>query len=211
MRLENDDGAGSAVVVYAGERTFVLTCAHVAKNAKLTAEFFSWRDGRVLLGEKFDTVVVASDELLDLALMEVKCPPGRGIALPLAEDPRLGEEVVVLGCPLGYRVRPSFGHLTVIDGTFQERDALATDATVIFGNSGGALVAQRGGKWVLLGVPEAICAVGFNQPVPTMNWAIPASTVHKFLIDQFADFILDPELLPESMDELRQWYNCGRP
>lgn len=162
--IRTSTGAGSGMIIESSGT--ILTNAHVVfgvdeAEIKLT-------DGRILLA-----TVMGRDEALDVALLKVQ-----GDNLPTVElgDSSLvqqGDEVFTLGYPFGLEGDVSFKEGTIsrtfidAEGTYFE-----TSAEIHPGNSGGAMVNDRG---IVVGINTATFGITADgvQLGETIKFAIP--------------------------------------
>ena len=166
--LAADDPAWTGTGFVVSPAGYLLTCAHVVKDAAKI---------RVTLGAKsWEAAVLAVDDAHDLALLQI--PTKDLTALPLANSNaiELGQEARAFGYPLSDYLGED---LKVTRGTIagiSMRDAqkiFQIDAAVNPGNSGGPLVNENG---EVIGVVNArlrtdiATAVGFAVPI---NYAKP--------------------------------------
>ncbi len=159
-------GFGSAVVVEAGG--VMVTSAHVVGGGRE-----GW--AATLDSGQIRFEVAGADPLSDLAVL--RCEPGLPpLVLGDAERLRVGQLVIAVGSPLGYRGTVTAG---VVSGLRRwlpvfasERgrrpppileNLIQTDAALNPGNSGGALADSRGR---LVGVNTAVAGVGVGLAVP---------------------------------------------
>ncbi|HUT31941.1 MAG TPA: SUMF1/EgtB/PvdO family nonheme iron enzyme [Planctomycetota bacterium] len=163
---ERPSATGTAFFV--GKGGYLLTCAHVVKGA-----------GRVEVSiglKSLEAAVLAMDEELDLALLQVRV---EGVAtLPLANSNavEVGTEVRAFGFPLssviGEDLKVTKGTISGISMRAAQK-VLQVDAAVNPGNSGGPLVNEKG---EVVGVVSAkivdvkVSNVGFSVPI---NYAKP--------------------------------------
>jgi serine protease DegQ len=163
-------GQGSGVVYDAEGR--IVTNAHVVGDATEV--------GIVLAsGEELEGDVVASDELTDLAVVDVE-RDGLAAAAFATSLPDVGELAVAIGSPLGFANTVTAGIVSALHREIpsggQTRalvDLIQTDAAISPGNSGGALV---NGDGEVIGInvayipPEArAVSIGFAIPAPTVR------------------------------------------
>lgn len=174
-------GVGSGMVVHANGQ--VLTNAHVVAQASaIEVEFAS--------GERLAAKVVFTDDLLDLALLELVAPsPSTPIAfVPVsfsAKAPTPGAWVMAVGQPFGLGHTVTVG---VIGGLGRDHDDLGrpdglredgiwnfiqTDASINIGNSGGPLVDADG---QVVGITTAVRNDGQG-----LAFAVPAAMARRFL------------------------------
>lgn len=159
--------AGSGVVVNA-EEGYVLTNAHVVKNAD-TIEV-TLTDGRELSAE-----LVGIDEEVDLAVLKLESANNlTEIAIADSTELRVGDFVVAIGNPFGLGQTVTSGIVSALGrtglGIEGYESFIQTDASINPGNSGGALVNLRG---ELVGINTAIIApaggnVGIGFAIPTV-------------------------------------------
>ena len=158
-QIVTDEGSGSGFV-YAvrGEKAHLVSNAHVVgKSPQVTVE---------LDGETYNGQVIGTDEVADVAAVEICC--GEFRALRFSDvDSKVGQEVVVIGYALGLKGGPS-----VTRGIISARryhtgsgtNVLQTDASINRGNSGGPMLSMNGSvvgmnTWKLSG--GTIESVGF--------------------------------------------------
>ena len=178
-----DDGLGSGVV--AGEGDVVVTNEHVVRGADQI-------ELALADGERVAARVLATDAYTDLAVLE----PER-TDLPAAqfrdELPQLGEPVLAVGSPLGFRNSVTLGIVSgvgrEIPGAAAQAPALVnliqTDAAISPGNSGGALVDADG---QVVGINDAYLPP--ETGAVSIGFAIPSPTV----LDVMADLREDGEV-----------------
>lgn len=161
-----DSGLGSGVVF--DEGGWVLTNHHVVAGAQQVAI-------RPADASRVPATVVASDEQTDLAVLRTEAD------LPVPEFrtnlPEVGELVLAVGSPLGFRNSVSMG---IVSGLGREVpgaagrapalvDLIQTDAAISPGNSGGALV-DGDGRVVGINdayIPPQAGAVSIGFAIPT--------------------------------------------
>lgn len=138
-------------------------------------------------GSTYKARLVSSDPQNDLAVLKVDSPePFPYVKMGTSEDLMIGESVVVLGNPLGFKNSVTTGVLSATDRTiaFQGRSGeikyeglIQTDALINPGNSGGPLVNING---ELIGINTAIVSMAQG-----IGFAIPVDKVRKTLIKLF--------------------------
>jgi S1-C subfamily serine protease len=134
-------GRGSQGTGFFVRQKYILTNEHVVENqAVVDIEF---RNSTKITG-----VVVATDPVLDLALIAV---PSNGVPLSLSTDnPKAGDEAYALGHPQGLKFSLARGIISAVrtmklgPGGANAAAYLQTDVAINPGNSGGPLVS--GGK-----------------------------------------------------------------
>lgn len=121
---------GAGVVVAPG---IVLTANHVLKGQE----------------------ALKADEPNDLAL--IKKDGGVPITLPV-EQPSVGSEVVIVGCPIGQCLTITRGYITKMD----DGEHMVVSATGYPGNSGGPCLwySSLRREWVLVGIVQSVAYTG---------------------------------------------------
>jgi S1-C subfamily serine protease len=184
-------GNGSGTVI---SKKLILTNNHVSRHftdgiipfeAKL-------RKGREVLHFKATAKVIANDEARDLALLEIvdnEWPGEVAQFAPAQIEFFPGETVFICGSPLGIDPFITQG-LVALTSYNDENDILVT-ATALPGSSGGGLFIKRGGRYIQLGVVQAIpgmpplySMVPVIIPVIGQASAIPSKTVRAFLAEK---------------------------
>jgi serine protease Do len=184
-----------------GERTYVLTNAHVVEPGR------GWKEPvelRVLVsGRKAPLVgrVVARGRVpdADIAVIEVR---GTDVPVtPIASDDGLdlGDDLVVIGAPFGKGLSVAAGIVSQVEYDFTENAAsprvprsLKTDAAIGYGSSGGGVFDVPGGR--LVGLVEGYRtarvefgkqsdAYSFDVPMPGETFVAPAAKLRRFLSD----------------------------
>ena len=152
---------GSGLVL--DKQGHILTNEHVIESAKKI--HVSFGDGT-----KVHASVLASDPLLDLAVLVVDVPAATLHPLTLGSSAglRLGDTVVAIGNPFGFERSVSVGvvsglhrQMTAPNG-FTISNAVQTDAAVNHGNSGGPLLDAQGR---VIGVNAQIADSGVDANV----------------------------------------------
>jgi S1-C subfamily serine protease len=136
-------GLGSGVLISAEGR--VLTAAHVVQVAETV--FVELAGGETLAAK-----VVASEPSADLALLELERAPSRPTVAVLGDSDaaQIGDEVFVVGAPLGMSHSLTFGHISArrvvndLFGGFEPAELFQTDAAINSGNSGGPMFDREG-------------------------------------------------------------------
>lgn len=169
VQVITESGEGSGVRITAG----IITNAHVVKDA---LQIKVATDDRRIATAK----VLRIDANADLALLQVDLIVPSLDTEPASQQ-RQGDEILVLGYPLGLRDGGGQATLTrgLISGTGIEsgtgRSLIQTDAAINHGNSGGAMVNMRG---KLIGVPTFVIRTNDAQGV---NFAVGTDTIMAFL------------------------------
>jgi len=170
---EESEGAGSGVIVDSANG-YVLTNHHVIATASAI---------RVTLNDNrsFDAAIIGSDELADLAVLQIEADGLTAISFASTEDLLVGDYVVAIGNPFGIGQTVTSGIVSALGraGGFAGdvnafEDFIQTDASINPGNSGGALINLRG---ELVGINSAIISTGFGGGNVGIGFAIPADMI----------------------------------
>jgi serine protease DegS len=130
---------GSGVIVTA--EGHILTNNHVIAGADEIQVML--HDGRTA-----NAVVIGTDPATDLAVLQVNLPDLRPVTLGDSDTARVGDVVLAIGNPLGFRHTVSQGIVSALgrfglqSNTYE--DYIQTDALIHEGNSGGALIDVQG-------------------------------------------------------------------
>ncbi|WP_188537089.1 trypsin-like peptidase domain-containing protein [Paenibacillus segetis] len=157
--------SGSGVVISAdGE---ILTNFHVIDGAStISVEFNDQRAFKT-------STLLLKDETRDLALIKIDAKSLPYVNIGDSTKLELGEEVVAIGSPLGYKNSLTSGVVSQTLRTVEGQNYIQISAPIDHGSSGGALFNMRG---ELVGVTSA-----FIQSSADINLAIPSSDVTTFL------------------------------
>lgn len=167
---------------------------------KAKVEYFDYvNTSTVDSSNRYTADIVAYDKNDDLAVLRIDSPKRfRHVADLIPKDKikglRLFMDVVVSGCSMAHEPFCNFGQLTFLKEIIDQKTYMMTNASSIFGNSGGALFLYETGE--LIGVPSRISAVqlGFGVDIITwMGFSAHPSRIFEFLRDQELIFIYDPE------------------
>lgn len=156
--------------------------------------------------------IVGWDKDADVALLELRSGEPAQYVAELITPEELDElmtltPVLVVGCSLGIKPLPSYiATLSSLDAEVEGLRYFMSNAGVYFGNSGGACFVLETGKW--LGIPSRINVklIGFGaDPIPFLNYIIPAPRVYDLLTDWCYDFIMPwTGKTPEECEETRK-------
>ncbi len=170
-------GLGSGVIVRrTGNTVYVLTNNHVA--GKATQITVNLNDG-----QKFDAKLVGADERSDIALVSFEAKKDSNIvvaALGDSDKVKVGDIVLAMGAPLGYRQSVTQGIVSATgrsgDQIGNMNDFIQTDAAINQGNSGGPLVNIYG---EVIGINTWIASssggsqgLGFSLPINSLKKSI---------------------------------------
>lgn len=194
----SETGLGSGVLV--GENAnFILTAAHVVGNAeRIMVEFFD--------GESIPASVERISRLADVSLIRLDHPPEEPHAATIgnSDDTRIGEEVFIIGAPMGLTYSLSRG---VISGRHSEelltRDGnmvefFQTDASINTGNSGGPMFNYRG---EVIGIVSSILtrSGGFEG----IGFAATSQIAKTLLMNRSSKYFgIDALLLPHELAQV---------
>lgn len=165
-------GSGSGVVFTADG--LILTNHHVVDGAETTRVIF--QDGRI-----YEATIIGSDELTDLAVLEIPATGLIPVELGSTGGLQIGDRAIAVGNPLGLEGGASLtvGVVSAFDREVNTGDAtplfgmLQTDAPITNGSSGGALVDGEGkliGITTAIGVSESGAeGIGFATPVEVVR------------------------------------------
>lgn len=162
-------GSGSGVV-YDAANGYVLSNEHVVSVGD---EFrVTLADGRV-----YEADLVGADESTDIAVLRISATNLSAVTIGTTQGLTVGQPAIAVGSPLGLTGGPSLtvGVLSALGREVQVSSEvrlfgmLQTDAPIISGSSGGALVDAAGrliGITTAIGVSEAGAeGIGFATPV----------------------------------------------
>lgn len=172
------EGLGSGVVV--DPSGWVLTAAHVVQTAEeVNVELAS--------GETVPAKVVASEVLVDLALLKLDRVPAKLVAAQPGDSSRLeiGDPIFIVGAPLGISQSLSVGHVSgrrqanALFGGFEAAELIQTDAAINTGNSGGPMFNMRG---EVVGIVSSILSRsgGFEG----IGFAVSSNTARRLITDR---------------------------
>jgi len=142
-------GSGFVIKVVDGKPQ-IITAAHiVSSNSSITVEFIN--------GVRYTAKLITLDEGRDLALLEITDkqdlnspePEYKILALANLEKVKIGEQVILIGHPLGLKYSITSGVISalrkeIIGPGFVIYNAIQTDTDIIGGNSGGPLLLSNG-------------------------------------------------------------------
>lgn len=176
LDLSGTEWTGSGFLYEYKGKKYAITNAHVIENAaNEDSSIFVFMYDR----SKHMVKVLGADSFYDIAVLEFSATPGAAYP-PLAfkqEPARLGEPVYAIGNPLGeFPYSVSEGIISGknrVRGSFKGKFGfIQSTATIIWGNSGGPLVDQKG-KVAGINSQIEITSNGYIQP--QINFALEAS------------------------------------
>jgi len=128
-------------------------------------------------GKEFQTKVLASDKINDLAIIKANIKPNLIYPVSL-NDAELLEEVIVAGYPLGKKISASIkatsGTITALAGLGDNYSEFQTDAALNSGNSGGPIINEKGN---VVGVAVSKWQ---EQGVESFNFGVKSSVLNIF-------------------------------
>jgi S1-C subfamily serine protease len=192
-------------------RTFILTAWHIVQEnvdedgRPVPLEIDFYNGGSLQRTEPGR--IVARDETLDLALIEVRgyTVYEQKARLPRREDlDRIGifSKVYAIGCPLGYSPLPTSGELTSKDKELDGNTYWMINAPTIFGNSGGGIYHAE--SRTLIGVLSRISAYKnmIDVAVPHMGLVTPMNQVYDWLDKTRFGFVYRDRFKPRATKPL---------
>jgi S1-C subfamily serine protease len=144
---DTTDSFGSGVVV--DKDGYILTNNHVIDHAAQGGTFYVTFSDQ----SRIQADIVGHDPKTDLAVLKVNTSKLTVAALGDSDQLAVGDPVIAIGSPLGFRGTVTNGIVSALDRAVPEDesdpnaavlDAIQTDAAINPGNSGGALVDQSG-------------------------------------------------------------------
>lgn len=164
-RVERSLGSG---VIYDGKGHIVTNYHVIAEATQINVQL---RDGREAPAE-----LVGSDQDTDLAVLRIKLANLPEIKMGRSDRLRVGDPVLAIGNPMGLGQTVTQGIISATGrgrlGVSTFESFIQTDAAINFGNSGGALVDDKG---ELIGINTAIIAR--NAGIEGIGFAIPVDLV----------------------------------
>ena len=168
LKTQVGDQAGTGSGVFFRTDGHVLTNAHVVEGTSAIRVVMA--DGRELPAR-----LIGTDPDTDTAVVKVDGGPFAVATLGSALDLRVGQTAIAIGSPLGLAGGPSVT-VGVVSGLHREIrprgssrtlvDLIQTDATIVPGSSGGALVDTDGAVIGITTAAEAgVDGVGFATPI----------------------------------------------
>ena len=181
-----------------GQKTFVLTNAHVVEPSRSWASPVRIDVLPSAGGERVQATVVASGQAPDADMAVLEIPAALPVT-PLAQDDglELGDDLVVIGAPFGKGLSVAAGIVSQVEYEFSESagqprraKSLTTDAAIGYGSSGGGVFEVPSGRLIGLveGYRTARVAFGkdadqyaFDVPMPGETFVAPAAKIRRFL------------------------------
>jgi len=164
MLVDISVGVGSGVIFHPDG--YIVTNYHVIVGSSRIAVHFS--DGRRKYAK-----VVGFDQQNDIAVLKVNIKTPKVADLGDSSLVRTGDVVLAIGTPFGlFKNSVTMGIISAIDhGPFHPM--IQTDASINFGNSGGALINAKG---QVIGISSAKFSIEKNDEIG-INFGTPIDTV----------------------------------
>lgn len=176
QRLTATGGLGSGVVI--STDGLILTAAHVVEFANEVVVKFTHE-------AKYPADVLATSTATDVALLKLRLLPKKlkPVVLGNSETTKTGEQILVIGAPLGLEHSLSVGHISRkmkknILSNGEMAEFLQTDAAINQGNSRGPMFNLKG---ELIGIVSFILSNsgGFEG----LGFAVDVNTIKKSMLE----------------------------
>lgn len=141
-------GSGSGIVI--SDDGYILTNAHVVDEMTSYTVQVTTTDPVEGTGitEKYDAALVGSDTDTDLAVLKIEVQGLQAAVLGDSDGLHLGDDIVVIGNPLGLETSVSKGIISGLNRQISSNErslsSIQTDAAINSGNSGGAMFDMYG-------------------------------------------------------------------
>lgn len=173
LDVERDDGTATGSGVLYRDDGLLLTSAHVVAGSLAISVVLT--DGR-----RLDGALLGSDELTDVALVDLDGTGFPVAVLGTSEGLEVGAPTIAIGSPLGLAGGPSVttGVISALDRRVESvhgeplHGMIQTDAPIAPGSSGGALVDASG---AVIGITTAVA----NQAGGRFGFATPIDLAHR--------------------------------
>lgn len=201
-------------------KTFILTNHHVIASSisiekkwnslkqafcdtevceDVIVEVFNYNeDGKENGRTNYDAKIVAYDSDEDLALIQLNASVKIAHIAKLSDPSqkfRMFDKVFAVGCPLGELPMPTEGQVTGLSKMIERKSFWSISANIAYGNSGGAVFAEKDNDFYFIGVPSRVASSGF-QIIPYMAYIIPMDRINNWFSHQKLDFLLDKNKTP---------------
>ena len=183
VRISSASGIGSGVVIHhRGTETtekynYILTASHVIENqSSVSVTFYSYSN-TIISETTLTAFVVVTDTDKDIALLRVLCGSvAKAKLAPENYTPYLFTPVWTVGCSLGLKPRPSFGHLCALGDSVA--NYWEVSSPILPGNSGGPVF--DGTTHEVIGIVVWVHTYQ-GQLITTMAGIVPIQTIYEFL------------------------------
>ena len=209
-------GMGSGVFI--APEGLVLTAAHVIQTAETVEVVFT-------NGEVLKATIISSAPPADVALLQLEKIPSDPVIAMMgnSDEVEVGEEIFVVGAPLGITHTLSVGHISArrdagaLFGAFSRAEMFQTDAAINVGNSGGPMFNMKG---QVIGIVSSM--VSRTGGFEGIGFAVTSNTADDLVVtgrsawSGFEGYYLAGELaevfnLPQSIGVLVQRVADGSP
>ena len=165
-----DVGETSGTAFFINNEGYLLTNNHVVEGCKLQKiNYFN---------KEHDTEIIATDKILDLALLKVKLKPKSYLSFSKNEPKKL-QIIYIAGYPLGKYLSDDLkiddGKINALKGFEDNSNEIQVSVPINPGNSGGPIVNEKGQL-------VAIAVSGMSKEVTeSLNFGIKSSAAANFL------------------------------
>lgn len=176
---EERDVSGCGTGFFVNGDGYVLTNSHVVRGS--SKHYVNYR------GERYFARVAGEDKLNDLAVLKTDCPAESIALFREHKNPTTGEDVIVVGFPLGGRVSnrhtATTGIISSIVGFGDDSRSVQITAPVHGGNSGGPLLDEYGCVIGIVNakINDAKIIAEYGEIPQNINFAIKSSIAESFL------------------------------
>ncbi len=141
-------GAGSGIVI--SSDGYIITNAHVVDDMDRFVVHVTTTDPVEGTGvvDEYEATLIGSDTDTDLAVIKIEAENLQAAVLGNSDDLHLGDDVVVIGNPMGLETSVTKGIVSGLNRQLYSSErslsSIQTDAAINSGNSGGALFNMHG-------------------------------------------------------------------
>ena len=176
IHVIDQEGMGQGTGIVLTEDGYIITNAHVVQGAQVA--------GVVLSNDlSYEASLVGISPEEDLAVLKIDAQGLTPAEFGDSFAVKVGDEVSALGNPLGYRLTMTSGIVSAVDRQMVVEGStmylLQTNTAINFGNSGGALLNDRG---QVIGV-TTVKIISDDGSTEGLGFAIPTERV-KYVVDQ---------------------------
>lgn len=170
IEADIDRGTSGGTGCIVSKNGIILTSSHVVEKAKnIHVTTYSGREYKA-------SVIAILRNKSDLALIKIDTSEN----LPLSKfanssDIKVGQRVLALGCPFGFKNTLTTGIISRID---YERNKIQTDASINPGCSGGPLLNLKG---EIIGINQSIYNPDNNRSNIGIGFALPSNNALEFI------------------------------
>lgn len=233
-RIRTSKGKGSGTIIHSSEYgTYLLTNHHVVESnieykevwdellrRNVKKEFTSMVEVDINRLNEYgivkgvitvDADIIISNSQQDLALLKLRddiiYDTANWFPEELAEKIPILSELVCAGAAMGEKPIVTQGRLNGMQIEIDNYEYWLSSAPSIFGNSGGAVFVEHGGKWCYVGIPSRIrvAILGFSSDAVThLGYFIPIFRIYRWLRDNCYDYLWDSSVTKEECDIERE-------